>query len=195
MERQVRLALGILILLLMSPWSSMVGPEADETQRLDDERDVEFFSIRTDAYSDFVGTYESSDVGEERLLVAESRIGTFSSNGLELVRPLSSEALEPRFDVQLLLIDNDRHMADVRNDLSEIPGLAVREFISPSGLLVQGTSSAFLAAQSIQSIIAQWDVPLAMFLDDTLLDALMFEDGERTLQGEEVRLEGWWDEH
>ena len=47
MERQVRLALGILIILVMSPWSSMVSPEADETQRLDDERDVEFFSIRT----------------------------------------------------------------------------------------------------------------------------------------------------
>ena len=98
-------------------------------------------------------------------------------------------------DVQLLLVDNDRHMADVRNDLSEIPGLKVREFISPSGLMVQGTSSAMVAAQSVQSVVAQWDVPLAMFLDDSLLDALMFEDGEGMLQGEEVRLEGWWDEH
>ena len=33
MERRVRLALGILIILLMSPWSSMVGPEADEPHR------------------------------------------------------------------------------------------------------------------------------------------------------------------
>ena len=33
MERQVRLALGILILLLMSPWSSMVGPEQESPQR------------------------------------------------------------------------------------------------------------------------------------------------------------------
>ena len=195
MERRVRLALGILIILLMSPWSSMVGPEDDETQRLDDERDVEFFSIRTDAYSDFVGTYASSDVEENRLIVADSRIGTFSSNGLELHRPIPSEVLEPRLDVQLLLVDNDRHMADVRNDLSEIPGLKVREFISPSGLMVQGTSSAMVTAQSVQSVVAQWDVPLAMFLDDSLLDALMFEDGESMLQGEEVRLEGWWDEH
>ncbi|MED5496751.1 MAG: S8 family serine peptidase, partial [Candidatus Thermoplasmatota archaeon] len=195
MERRVRLALGILIILLMSPWSSMVGPEADETQRLEDERDVEFFSIRTDAYSDFVGTYGSSDVEEDRLIIADSRIGTFSSNGLELHRPISSEALEPRMDVQLLLIDNDRHMVDVRHDLSEIPGLEVREFISPSGLMVQGTSSAMAAAQSVQSVVAQWDVPLAMFLDDSLLDTLLFEDGERMLKGEEVRLEGWWDEH
>ena len=168
MERRVRLALGILIILLMSPWSSMVGPEDDETQRLVDERDVEFFSIRTDAYSDFVGTYTLSDVEEERLIAAESRIGTFSSNGLELLRPLSSEVLEPRLDVQLFLVDNDRHMADVRNDLSEIPGLEVREFISPSGLMVQGTSSAFEAAQSVPSVVAQWDVPLAMFLDESL---------------------------
>ena len=59
MERQIRLAIGILILLLMSPWSSMVSPETESSQNLDLERNVEFFSIRTDAYSDFVGTYES----------------------------------------------------------------------------------------------------------------------------------------
>ncbi|MEC7484504.1 MAG: hypothetical protein VX998_06925, partial [Candidatus Thermoplasmatota archaeon] len=100
MQHRIHLALGILIILLMSPWSSMVGPEADEPQRLEDERDVEFFSIRTDAYSDFVGTYASSDVEEDRLIVADSRIGTFSSNGLELHRPIPSEVLEPRLDVQ-----------------------------------------------------------------------------------------------
>ena len=33
-----------------------------------------------------------------------------------------------------------------------------------------------------------------MFLDDTLLDAMMFEDGIQAVQGEEVRLEGWWDD-
>ena len=59
MERQIRLAIGILILLLMSPWSSMVSPETESSQNLDLERNVEFFSIRTDAYSDFVGTYAS----------------------------------------------------------------------------------------------------------------------------------------
>ena len=88
MERRVRLALGILIILLMSPWSSMVDPETDEKQRLDDERDVEFFSIRTDAYSDFVGTYASSDVEEERLIrrrvthwdVLKQWLGTSSPN-------------------------------------------------------------------------------------------------------------------
>ena len=88
MQHRIHLALGILIILLMSPWSSMVGPEADEPQRLEDERDVEFFSIRTVAYSDFVGTYASSDVEEDRLIIADSRIGTFSSNGLELHRPI-----------------------------------------------------------------------------------------------------------
>ena len=65
MERQVRLALGILILLLMSPWSSMVDPEAEENELLKDERDIEFFSIRTDAYSDFVGTYDGSNAQEQ----------------------------------------------------------------------------------------------------------------------------------
>ncbi len=192
MERQVRLALGILILLLMSPWSSMVGPEQESSQNLEDERDVEFFSIRTDAYSDFVGTYDESTQQEHRAVVAHSRLGEFSIHGLELNRPLSSDVLEPRMDVQLLLIDNDRHMLDVRKDLSEIPGLEVREFIGPSGLMVQGTSTALENLQSTPSVIAQWDVPLAMFLDDSMLDALMFENGIQAIQDQPVRLEGWW---
>ena len=194
MERQVRLALGILILLVMSPWSSMVDPEQEPAQTLEVERDVEFFSIRTDAYSDFVGTYESEPIQEKRPVVAHSRLGEFSVNGLEINRPLSSDVLEPRMDAQLLLIDNDRHMLEVRNDLSKIPGLVIREFIGPSGLMVQGTSHALAEAQHVTSVVAQWDVPLAMFLDDSMLDALMFEDGIEALQGEVVRLEGWWSE-
>ena len=192
MERQVRLALGILILLLMSPWSSMVGPEQESPQNLDDEREVEYFSIRTDAYSDFVGTYDASTQQEHRAVVAHSRLGEFSIHGLELNRPLSSDVLEPRMDAQLLLIDNDRPMLDVRKDLSEIPGLEVREFIGPSGLMVQGTSTALENLQSTPSVVAQWDVPLAMFLDDSMLDALMFENGIQTIQDQPVRLEGWW---
>ena len=194
MERQIRLAIGILILLLMSPWSSMVRPESDASQTLDLDRNVEFFSIRTDAYSDFVGTYASSTIEEQRPIEAHSRLGIFSVNGLELNRPLTTDVLEPRMDVQLLLIDNARYMSEVRSELAEISGLEVREYVSPSGLMVQGTSSAFLAVQNEPAVIAQWDVPLGMFLDDTLLDAMMFEDGIQAVQGEEVRLEGWWDD-
>ncbi|MDP6224161.1 MAG: S8 family serine peptidase, partial [Candidatus Poseidoniaceae archaeon] len=107
-------------------------------------------------------------------------------------RPLTTDVLEPRMDVQLLLIDNARHMSDVRSELSEISGLEVREYVSPSGLMVQGTAPALLAVQNEPAVIAQWDVPLAMFLDDTLLDAMMFEDGIEAIQDQEVRLEGWW---
>ena len=195
MERQIRMAIGILILLLMSPWSSMVGPEDEATENLEDARNVEFFSIRTDAYSDFIGTYDSSVVQEQRQILANTRIGVFSNDGLELNRPLSSDVLEPRIDVQLILIDNDRHMLDVRSDLSEIAGLEVREFIAPSGLMVQGTSGAFQALRAVPSVVSQWDVPLAMFLDDALLDALLFEGGVKALMDEEVRLEGWWKDH
>ena len=93
MERQIRLAIGILILLLMSPWSSMVRPESDASQTLDLDRNVEFFSIRTDAYSDFVGTYASSTIEEQRPIEAHSRLGIFSVNGLELNRPLTTDVL------------------------------------------------------------------------------------------------------
>ena len=72
----------ILILLLMSPWSSMVRPEYDASSNLDLDRNVEFFSIRTDAYSDFVGTYASSMIEEQRPIEAHSVWESFQSMAL-----------------------------------------------------------------------------------------------------------------
>ena len=190
MRHQWRPALGILLILLLSPWSSLIQSEEDEPSSLMAD-DFEQFSIRTDAYSDFVGELDTSIEHEQRPIEANSRIGVFTTHGLETSRPLSSDVLEPRNDVRLLLVNNERNLFDVRSELSEVQGLEVREYISPSGLLVQGTAHGFDSAMGVDGIEDQLLVPLAMFLDDVFLDAMLFEQETAAIYGQEVRLEGW----
>ncbi len=193
MRHQWRPALGILLILLLSPWSSFIQTEPEESTTLVGD-EFEQFSIRTDAYSDFVGELDSTVAQEQRAIEADSRIGVFTLHGLETSRPLSSDVLEPRNDVRLFLVNNDRNLIDVRSELSEIQGIEVREYISPSGFLVQGTVDGFNSAMDVDGIEGQLLVPLAMFLDDVFLDTMLFEQGTATLVGQEIRLEGWRDE-
>ncbi len=193
MRHQWRPALGILLILLLSPWSSFIETEPEESTTLVGD-EFEQFSIRTDAYSDFVGELDSTIAQEQRAIEADSRIGVFTIHGLETSRPLSSDVLEPRNDVRLFLVNNDRNLIDVRSEISEIQGIEVREYISPSGLLIQGTVDGFNSAMDVDGIEGQLLVPLAMFLDDVFLDTMLFEQGTATLVGQEIRLEGWRDE-
>ena len=190
MRHQWRPALGILLILLLSPWSSLIQSEEDESSTLIAD-EFEQFSIRTDAYSDFVGELDVTIEQEQRAVEANSRIGVFTIHGLETSRPLSSDVLEPRNDVRLLLVNNERNLLDVRSELSDLQGIEVREYISPSGLLVQGTNDGFDSARLIDGIEGQLLVPLAMFLDDVFLDAMLFEQETATIYCQEVRLEGW----
>ena len=193
MRHQWRPALGILLILLLSPWSSFIQTEPEESIALVED-EFEQFSIRTDAYSDFVGELESTVAQEQRAIEADSRIGVFTIHGLETSRPLSSDVLEPRNDVRLFLVNNERNLIDVRSELSEVQGIEVREYISPSGLLVQGTVDGFNSAMVVDGIEGQLLVPLAMFLDDVFLDTMLFEQETAALVGQEVRLEGWREE-
>ncbi len=194
MRHQWRPALGILLILLLSPWSSLLQSEEEEPSALVAD-EFEQFSIRTDAYSDFVGELDTTIVQEQRPVEANSRIGVFTIHGLETSRPFSSDVLEPRNDVRLLLVNNERNLLDVRSELSEVQGIEVREYISPSGLLVQGTVDGFDSVMNVDGIEGQLLVPLAMFLDDVFLDAMLFEQETAAIYGQEVRLEGWRSEH
>ena len=194
MRHQWRPALGILLILLLSPWSSLIQSEEDEPSALVAD-EFEQFSIRTDAYSDFVGELDATIVQEQRPVEANSRIGVFTIHGLETSRPFSSDVLEPRNDVRLLLVNNERNLLDVRSELSGVQGIEVREYISPSGLLVQGTVDGFDSVMNVDGIEGQLLVPLAMFLDDVFLDAMLFEQETAAIYGQEVRLEGWRSEH
>ena len=82
-------------------------------------------------------------------------------------------------------------MLDARQQINEIQGLEIREFIYPSGLIIQGTPSALLEAEGLDSVSSFHSVPIAMLVQEEILDVLLLEDGEQSLIGQRMRIQGW----
>ena len=191
-----RLTAGVFVLLLVfSTTSSILLPQdADQGELTTFNPEWVRFDVREGVYNDAMGLLDQGLTAEERAPLAISTFGTFDAHGLELLRPVPAEYLEPRFDTLMLVVSNDMRFHDVRHELSDLPGLAVREFIAPSGLLVQGTPSALAQAGEHPAVMTAHAVPIGMFLHKDLMDILLLETGEAALQGNLLRMDGWRDD-
>ena len=191
-----RLTAGVFVLLLVLSTSSsfLLSDGVRETDATSFNPEWVRFDVRDGVYNDAFGLLDEQLSGENRAPRADATFGTFDDQGLELLRPVSAEFLEPRFDALLLIVSNDMRLHDVRSELSDQPGLAVREFIAPSGLLVQGTPTALSQAGEHPAIITAHAVPIGMFLHEDLMDIVLLEEGETALQGLLLRMDGWRDD-
>ena len=191
-----RLTAGVFVLLLVLSTSSSLLLSDDGGQGDSSTFNPEWirFDVREGVYNEAFGLLDEHLVNEERAPLALSTFGTFDAQGLELLRPVPADLLEPRFDTLLLIVSNEMRLHDVRSELNDQPGLTVREFIAPSGLLVQGTPSALTQAGEHPAIITAHAVPIGMFLHDDLMDIVLFEEGETALQGLLLRMDGWRDD-
>ncbi len=186
----------VVLFVLQSTLSSIEFNEQAGVEPLQNGDDVEWvsFDLVDGVYDDALGVYSDELIPEQRPLEAETRIGVFDSEGLHLDRPMSNAWLQGRADLRLLLIDATIEMQDARHQLEDIQGVTVREFIFPSGLIVQGTPHALEQAADVQGVLAQHSVPLGLLVDGAVLDVLLLEGGVANLQGELMRIEGWRDE-
>ena len=184
---------ALITLFLLQSTSPLLHPVGVDSSEMESDGGIEWvqFDLVDGVYSDAVGYSEYSPASEIREVIAKSRIGTFDVTGFQLDRPVPEEWMLPRLDLSLILISNELLMMDVRTSLDDMPGLAVREFIAPSGLLVQGTPFALSSLSSVDGIMAQHPVPLALLIDDPVLDVLLLAGGEEALQGASMRIEGW----
>jgi uncharacterized membrane protein/uncharacterized protein YfaP (DUF2135 family) len=190
MRQQKALFLVIVMLLSMISATVSVDENSPSTAELDDIDWVEF-AVSPHTFKDFIGQEEQLEMVEQRPHTASSSIGIFDENGFLPTRPLPSEWLMPKDFTLLIIIDNSVLMMDARNSIEVTQGLEVREFIAPSGLLVQGTSQALATLTKKSYVHSYSPAPLALFLDDMLLDALMFVDGEQVVSTMELRIESW----
>ena len=186
----------VTLFVLQSTFSTVDLHHSSFEQTLHNDDGVEWvqFDLIDGVYSDAVGAAEEGNTTEHRTVTADTRIGLFDVNGLHLDRPVPSAWMQGRTDLRLVLIDSSVELQEVRRTINQIQGVAVREYISPSGLLVQGTPHALESAASIQGVVAQHLVPLGLLVDDAVLDVLLLEDGASMLQGELMRIEGWRDD-
>ena len=187
-----RLSAGVfVVLLLFSTTSSLLLPPSQSDEVTTFNPEWVRFEVREDVYHDAKGVMDETLTPEHRALEARTPIGVFDHLGFTLDRPVPNDLLEPRFDVLMLIVSNEMHLQEVRNELDRQPGLAVREFVSPSGLMVQGTPHALQQAEQHPGIATGHAVPLAMFLHNDLLDITLLHQGEGVLQQTLLRLDGW----
>ncbi|MAF93924.1 hypothetical protein CMO85_04600 [Candidatus Woesearchaeota archaeon] len=190
-----RLTAGVFVLLLVLSTSSsfLLASDARDQDLTTFNPEWVRFDVREGVYNDAFGLLDATLSIEERAPLAVSTFGTFDTQGLELLRPVPADLLEPRFDALLLIVSNEMRLQDVRNELNDQPGLAVREFIAPSGLLVQGTPDGLVQAGEHPAVLTAHAVPVGMFLHEDLMDIVLLEEGEAALQGLLLRMDGWRD--
>ena len=149
------------------------------------------FELKDGVYHDAVGTYDNSTSKESREVIANTILGKFTEFGLELSRLISAEYLQPREDLRVVLIDSDINLKDARARINDIDGLVIREYLPPSGLVIQGTQTALEQLSMLENIASIQNVPIALIIEPSLLDVLLLQGSEQSLLGERVRLEGW----
>ena len=196
MNHSMRWAIALVTLFVLQSASPLIHPNPSSVSTMQSDGGIEWvqFDLVEGVYSDAIGHDEYTDQLESRSELAVSRIGTFDAHGLELQRPVPSDWLTPRLDLSLVIVSNEVLLLDVRNDIQAVPGLAIREFIAPSGLLIQGTPIALSMLGQTEGIVAQHPVPMALLVDGDVLDILLLEDGEQSLVGSSMRIEGWRDD-
>ncbi len=175
----VRKAVLLLFILLLSS-----APMGSFSEVQDEQEDIEWikFDLPKDTIRNFVGTLDNSLALENRSVIAHSRLGIHDSKGTLFNLEIPEELLVTRPDLALILVSNDHRFAEVRFEIDELPGVEVREFIAPSGLLVQGTQFGLNSIKDIVGVSAIQPVPIAMMVDEYLMNADV---------GTEVRIESW----
>ena len=183
----------LVILFVLQSASQLATNNQNFVEVAEAENQIErvYFELRDGVFEQAVGTYQYHEMSEDRLLEANTLIGTFDQFGLELNRPISAEWLQPRADLLLVLVSNDVHIKDAREQINKISGLVIREYLPPSGLVLQGTESALAKAASLDSVAVVHNVPIALILQSELQDVLLIEGSESALLGQRFRIEGW----
>ena len=72
-------------------------------------------------------------------------------------------------DLRLILISTEFRFAEIRAEISEQNGVEVREFIAPSGLLVQGTQADYSVLLTLQEL-HPYNRFLAMVVDYSVMN-------------------------
>ena len=178
----MRRAFLLLVIFLLSGI-----PVVNQSEHVAEEEGIEWvkFDLPKDSIRNFVGQLDSSQSLEDRPLIAHSRLGIHDSSGILFEQEIPEELLNSRPDLRMVLVSNEFRFAEVRAELSEQNGIEVREYISPSGLLVQGTQAGLSRLTNVGGVASVQPVPLAMVVDYSMMNAE---------QSTPVRIESWREE-
>ncbi len=166
--KSVRKAVILILIFLISGM-----PLTNQSSQPPDESDSEWlrFDLPDDSIRNLVGQLDQALSLEERPLLAHSRLGIHDASGVLFETEIPEELLTPRPDLSLVLVSTEHRFSEVRALISDQSGVEVREFISPSGLLIQGTQSGLAMVKHIDGVAAIQPVPMAMIVDFSIMDS------------------------
>ena len=175
----MRRAFLLLIIFLLSGI-----PVVNQSEHVPEEAGIEWvkFDLPKDSIRNFVGQLDNSQSLEDRPLIAHSRLGIHDTSGILFEQEIPEELLTPRPDLRLVLVSTEFRFAEIRAEISELNGVEVREFIAPSGLLVQGTQAGLARLAQVTGVASVQPVPLAMVVDYSIMNV---QDSTP------VRIESW----
>ena len=124
-KRSITGAIFLVVLFVLQSTSQIIHSNENSLVLESQSDEVEWvrFDLRDDVYHDAVGVYDDTVSKETRPVNADTIIGIYDENGLNLARPIAVQYLEPRFDLSMLLISDQYNLLEARDAISDIAGL------------------------------------------------------------------------
>ena len=189
MNREVRHVVIALLLLILTSWSPLAKPTENELFS-DESLEKRFEIINIDPnklHNLDVIQYHDINV-KKRPSEAWTRIGLFNSEEFIQTIEIPEILKEYRTDLKLIIIDGEEPLTNARNNLNEIEGLVIREYIWPSGFIVQGPISSLEEINEVEQVKAIHSIPIALILGDVITELLnQNQDIDEIL----LRIDGW----
>tara|TARA_B000000532_G_scaffold69116_1_gene54864 strand:- start:31674 stop:36209 length:4536 start_codon:yes stop_codon:yes gene_type:complete len=188
-NREVRHVIIALLLLILTSWSPLAKPVENELFSQEGlEKRVEIINIDPNQLHNLeVIEYHDVEI-KKRPSEAWTRIGLFNSEEFVQTIEIPEILTQIRSDIKLIIVDGNVPLTDARNNLNEIEGLTIREYIWPSGFIVQGPSSSLEEINSLEEIEAIHPIPIALILGDVLIELL---NQNHEIEEILLRIDGW----
>ena len=189
MNRDARIVIIALLLLILTSWSPLIKP--DNSNLSENEKSNNRFEIinvdPNQLHNLNVVTHNEVEV-KKRPSEAWTRIGLFNSKEFIPSIEIPENLKNYRDDLKLIIVDGETPLTTARESLNNIEGLTIREYIWPSGYIVQGPLSSLEEIKNIEEIKAEHPIPIALILGDVILELL--KQNEK-IDDVLIRIDGW----
>ncbi|MED5271907.1 MAG: S8 family serine peptidase, partial [Candidatus Thermoplasmatota archaeon] len=191
MNRDVSVVFISLILLILTSMSPLLNPIENELiEEEGSEKRFEIINVDPNQLHNLEVVNHNQVEIKERAPEAWTRIGIFNSNEFIPTVEIPEILSEFRTDLKLVIVDGKIPLNNARENLNEIEGITIREYIWPSGYIVQGPISSLDEIKNVEEIKAIHDIPIALILGDVILE-LLNQNEDENIEEILLRIDGW----
>jgi len=190
-NRDARLVVISLLLLIITSWSPLAKPvDYELVEQENQEKRFEIINVDPNQLHNLEVINQNQVNIKERPTEAWTRIGMFNSNEFIPTVEIPEILSTYRTDLKLVIVDGTTPLNNARTNLNHIEGLTIREYIWPSGFIVQGPISSLEKIETVEEIKATHNIPIALILGDVILE-LLNQNEDVNIENILLRYDGW----